>query len=157
MEPSIDRVVTNTDAVKSISVEQAEINCKNLENKVFSQRAVFHYMVPTVFQSYLANDPNLATSLSEDDLLYRWHTKYSKIFGDYFTELMVNDDVKGKESRDRILAGEPTTEDCLQLKEYLEDPTRISIDEEGNTRGGSFLADENETALLLKEYKKTLN
>ncbi len=158
MEPNIDHVVTNNDAGKSISVEQAEINCNNLEKKLDSQRAVFRHMVPTVFQSHLANDPDVTTSSAEGDLFFRWHIKYSSLFGDYFAQLITNDEIgEKKERRDRILAGNPTAEDCYNMKEYLEDPVNMDTDEEGNIIGGPFFTDENEIALLLEEYKLSQN
>ena len=157
MEPSIDRVVTNNEASKSISVEQAEINCNNLEKKLDSQRAVFRHMVPTVFHSYLANDPDMATSQAEGDLFLRWHIKYSSLFGDYFAQLIANDEAAyKKEGRDRILAGNPTAEDCHNVKEYLENPVNVGTDKEGNIIGGLFFFDENEIEVLRAEYKLSL-
>jgi hypothetical protein len=157
MEPRIDSIEAKNEVGKGISAEEAENNCKILEKKMDSQRAVFRYMVPTVFQGYLANDPDTITNSAEEDIFLRWHNKYSKLFGDYFTELMTNDDEAGKESRNRILAGKPTTEDCLNLKQYLEDPAHIRKDEEGNNVGGSFLVDENEIGELREAYRRSVN
>jgi hypothetical protein len=157
MEPRIDRVEANNETDKSISAEEAEINSNNLEKKMNSQLAVFRFMVPTVFQGYLADDPYVTTNPAEGDLFFRWHIKYSSLFGDYYTELMASDDEAGKESRDRILAGKPTAEDCLKLKQYLEDPANIGIDRDGNKIGGMFFADETEIADLGEEYKLRQN